>query len=1295
MADELKEGISCMLVNCGVLSELSVIPLYRLYNVEYDDHLYTTSDNERLSCVKNGWQYEGVAALLPANQNGASGNPLYRLCHPQGWPHFYTTNLGEHDNLIRAGWRDEGLYFGASKLPASNQVITFGSRSDNVPNEKGFTRTIWGDSYEAQYLRSLGWGEASKWITAKRYLAADVQWNGDLGSQLIAYPGNNTDAQIFILRKDGTHWMFQKRIGNQGYITRGPLKNHYNEIFLKPKHWDGHWNITPTGQTVRFMNHSYPSYYIHTGDIRNTNNYFLEVMDKGNGIPTAGAILTACRSSVARPTASDHKWMIIPTVVNSGVYSIHPLVNDERLTHRLDIEGPGVSNVKIWSASNSQGQLWVPIRVGNDMYAIRNLSNGGYLDVPGDTPSVRSGANVQVYPNYDGKSEAWHLVGFGHTDVNGVDAEVYRIGMLGTSKEYALDVSGGNTEVGANVQVWEMNGSPAQLFAFVPHDVNDPTVPVPSSIGLSRVYKQFANQKFQRLPFENETGVLHAFPCWVCTDAWFGDVGGAGNSQNENGYEVQYRRRYYNNSKNKWDNWGNWTNWDAGEYIKSGNNAMSDTPTYTPYYDRKKYRNQETQFRVRCIGATGDYTQHVHGAYGEGTLNFIAAPFYTFGTQEVGDTISCDGTSTEYTLEDVLKELLLFDMYTLVDDLPVKQYDIMPKYTINEKQLIFENQTDVFIGDGTTSIFETSFEILDIVDITYGSVSDSFDSAETATGYSYTLSRTATEIESVIVNSVDTIASEVYSLSGNQLTMSAWPIEESWLLLHGEMVHPTETSPIQNNVYFIEDADGEYSNSTTGKQYSKVEDPIADDMSTYYVLNSGTSISGQSIWVVLSQPVANQIYDVRLNDDVLVENEDYEVVYIDNQYILTVVSTYSYQKLSIKYYTDDCQTTDTALSVSYLTDYDPTYVVDSEDRKKITFTPAVPSDMNVTVEYSFAPPEGTIIDIRYVTSDDPQAVITLDGLGIPYSNDLDGSSNLYITEMSITKDGTEHKVLNLEQPFTGLGRNGIVSVKFNDFINYLDGESVTFKYQVGNDQHARWTDLTQTATLGLDTSGGTLDIWPGTGPMVEQGPRHTGVIFMPKDTNLRCGMAYKSKVFELPRWEEFDKTVDGVEYSAFALPYSFRDESTRVIGQRSNSNGEFGIESAEIDLRIFDQEKVHSWITTDGDIVCIDCREGDYLQSDRSMQKNNTALDLSGREHQTVIFGDTNQSSFTVEGSIIYSEDYRNTDSTLEDIDSLLGTHTIYRDPYGHVVYAAVTDVSYQTHHDYATVSISMIEETR
>jgi V8-like Glu-specific endopeptidase len=127
---------------------LKATALYRVYNPNTGEHLYTKNLNEVISLTKVGWNYEGVNSQQPA-----TGNAVYRLYNPNSGEHFYTLSSYERDSLVKAGWRYEQISFYSD--PAKHTAIY---RLFN-PNAKGkqISHFYTSSSAERDSLVKVGW----------------------------------------------------------------------------------------------------------------------------------------------------------------------------------------------------------------------------------------------------------------------------------------------------------------------------------------------------------------------------------------------------------------------------------------------------------------------------------------------------------------------------------------------------------------------------------------------------------------------------------------------------------------------------------------------------------------------------------------------------------------------------------------------------------------------------------------------------------------------------------------------------------------------------------------------------------------------------------------------------------------------------------------------------------------------------------------------------------------------------------------------------------------------------------
>lgn len=119
--------------------------LYRAYNPNTGEHLYTQNHNEIPAIVSHGWKNEGTAWEAPN-----SGATVYRMFNPNnGGDHFYTLNTNERDHLKKVGWRYEGIsWHSGGSIPVYRLYN---------PNAKSGTHHYTVLSNERDHLKKVGW----------------------------------------------------------------------------------------------------------------------------------------------------------------------------------------------------------------------------------------------------------------------------------------------------------------------------------------------------------------------------------------------------------------------------------------------------------------------------------------------------------------------------------------------------------------------------------------------------------------------------------------------------------------------------------------------------------------------------------------------------------------------------------------------------------------------------------------------------------------------------------------------------------------------------------------------------------------------------------------------------------------------------------------------------------------------------------------------------------------------------------------------------------------------------------
>ena len=128
-------------------STVKLNPVYRAYNPNNGEHLYTVDEKEYKHVASVGWDAEGVAFMAEEEKNGQA---LYRVYNPNSGLHHYTTDETEKNTLVSLGWHDEKVAWYTSKKTQSAPVF----RVYN-PNDGNHHYTM--NKQEKDVLVSLGW----------------------------------------------------------------------------------------------------------------------------------------------------------------------------------------------------------------------------------------------------------------------------------------------------------------------------------------------------------------------------------------------------------------------------------------------------------------------------------------------------------------------------------------------------------------------------------------------------------------------------------------------------------------------------------------------------------------------------------------------------------------------------------------------------------------------------------------------------------------------------------------------------------------------------------------------------------------------------------------------------------------------------------------------------------------------------------------------------------------------------------------------------------------------------------
>lgn len=165
--------------------------------------------------------------------------------------------------------------------------------------------------------------------------------------------------------------------------------------------------------------------------------------------------------------------------ISDGIYTIETKLKPNMVMDVFAGSKNAGANVQLYKSNGSSAQKFKVHYLGNGLYSIQNLNSNLMLDVQG--ASLANGANVQQYVNNKSDAQKWIIKSVG----NGY----YSIYSYLSGK--AIDVCNFGTSNGTNIQMYYNNRTNAQKFRVIPENVGqelkDGTYCVSTALNQSKV----------------------------------------------------------------------------------------------------------------------------------------------------------------------------------------------------------------------------------------------------------------------------------------------------------------------------------------------------------------------------------------------------------------------------------------------------------------------------------------------------------------------------------------------------------------------------------------------------------------------------------------------------------------------------------------------------------------------------------------------------------------------------------------------------------------------------------------
>lgn len=154
----------------------------------------------------------------------------------------------------------------------------------------------------------------------------------------------------------------------------------------------------------------------------------------------------------ARNNSFAQKWLLKKVAGAQNTYTFESVCS----TNRLAVSG---ANICVTSPSNSKAQQWIAKIDKNGIEFVSALNSDQSIGV--SSGKYASSTNIMTCASNDSKAQRFRLRSTSATISNGT----YFVQMA-SKPSAVLDVSGGSSANGANVQIWQNNNSGAQKWKF-------------------------------------------------------------------------------------------------------------------------------------------------------------------------------------------------------------------------------------------------------------------------------------------------------------------------------------------------------------------------------------------------------------------------------------------------------------------------------------------------------------------------------------------------------------------------------------------------------------------------------------------------------------------------------------------------------------------------------------------------------------------------------------------------------------------------------------------------------------
>ena len=346
---------------------------------------------------------------------------------------------------------DNGTYRIATVLNANKVVDISGASKDNQANVN-----LWEYKGEVQQKFKLEY-DGNGYYKIKNVNSGkvlDVEWGGmTSGTNVWQYEDNNTDSQKWVIKEtsDGYYNIISKLNGLYLDVSNAGTANGTNiQVFEENGTKSQKFKLVKKDTIKGSKTLEDGTYRIALAKDTTAG------LDVANSNRENGANVQVWNyDNVAK-----QQFNIVYD--GNGYYTIIAVHSGKV----LDIQnGKNVSGTNVWQYTNngSDAQKWVIRKNSDGTYNIISKVDALYLDI--SNGSAADGANIQVFEANGSDAQEFQFIKIEDKSERSILDGGYRVALASNSK-MGLDISNGNTDNQANVQLWEYTGVRQQKFVI-------------------------------------------------------------------------------------------------------------------------------------------------------------------------------------------------------------------------------------------------------------------------------------------------------------------------------------------------------------------------------------------------------------------------------------------------------------------------------------------------------------------------------------------------------------------------------------------------------------------------------------------------------------------------------------------------------------------------------------------------------------------------------------------------------------------------------------------------------------